>query len=251
MLARLQSLRESATVAHVLPLALFLSISALPAMLAVANPELPWHRQAPEHWIYPIQTLFIGVVLVFFGKHYTFRPWRGLKLAVLLAVVGIAMWITPAWIYERNFTSPEAVLGWLAWLGVEERRDGFNPDLLAAWPGWQTASVVMRFVRLVIIVPLVEELFWRGFLMRYVNAGDRAWQSVPFGEHSWRTFIVVTSLVVVAHQPADYVAAVVWGSLVYYLAVRTRSLGACVTMHAVANLLLGLYVMQTRQWGFW
>lgn len=251
MFARLQILRESATAAHLLPLALFMAISALPAMLAVANPELPWYQQAPEHWIYPIQTLLIGAVLVFFRKHYTFRPWRGLWLAVLLAVVGIAVWIAPAWIYERSFTSPESVPEWLTWLGVVERNEGFNPELLAAWPGWQFASVVMRFVRLVIIVPLVEELFWRGFLMRYVHAGDRSWQSVPFGVHSWRTFFVVTALVMVAHHPADYLAAFVWGTLVYFLAVRTRSLGACMIMHAVANLLLGFYVMQTRQWGFW
>jgi hypothetical protein len=36
-----------------------------------------------------------------------------------------------------------------------------------------------------------------------------------------------------------------------FLCVRTKSLGACVWMHAVANLLLGFYVMKTRQWGFW
>jgi hypothetical protein len=33
--------------------------------------------------------------------------------------------------------------------------------------------------------------------------------------------------------------------------VRTRSLGACVIMHATSNFLLGLYIMMTRQWGLW
>jgi membrane protease YdiL (CAAX protease family) len=37
----------------------------------------------------------------------------------------------------------------------------------------------------------------------------------------------------------------------YFVAVRTKSLGACVFMHAVGNLALGLYVMKTQQWGFW
>jgi hypothetical protein len=38
---------------------------------------------------------------------------------------------------------------------------------------------------------------------------------------------------------------------VYFVAVRTKSLAACVVMHAVANLLLGVYVVSTKQWGFW
>ena len=87
--------------------------------------------------------------------------------------------------------------------------------------------------------------------MRYIAAGERDWKQVPFGEHSWRVYGIVTLLVVLAHHPADYASAFVWGSLVYYLAVTTKSLGSCVVMHAVGNLLLGLYVMNTGQWGFW
>ena len=54
-----------------------------------------------------------------------------------------------------------------------------------------------------------------------------------------------------AHAPVDWTGALGFGTLMYVLAVRSKSLGACVVMHAVANLLLGLYVMWTRQWGFW
>jgi membrane protease YdiL (CAAX protease family) len=35
------------------------------------------------------------------------------------------------------------------------------------------------------------------------------------------------------------------------VAYRTRSLASCVVAHAVTNLLLGLWIMATRQWGFW
>jgi quinoprotein glucose dehydrogenase len=41
------------------------------------------------------------------------------------------------------------------------------------------------------------------------------------------------------------------GALLNVVASRTRSLGACSLAHAVANLLLGLYVLRTGQWGFW
>jgi uncharacterized protein len=58
-------------------------------------------------------------------------------------------------------------------------------------------------------------------------------------------------LVMLAHHPADYAGAFAWGALVYFTAVRTRSLGACVLMHALCNLLLGIYVLKTEKWGFW
>ena len=53
------------------------------------------------------------------------------------------------------------------------------------------------------------------------------------------------------HQPGDYLGALIFGTLMYFLCVRTKSLAACVIMHAIANLILGIYVMKTRLWGFW
>jgi membrane protease YdiL (CAAX protease family) len=54
-----------------------------------------------------------------------------------------------------------------------------------------------------------------------------------------------------AHQPSDYAVCLLWSLLVSLVAVRTRSLGACVIMHATSNFLLGVYIMMTRQWGLW
>lgn len=141
--------------------------------------------------------------------------------------------------------------GWWRWAGIVARNDGFDPDVIDRHSFWWMAAVGMRFLRMVVIVPLVEEIFWRGFLMRYVIAGERPFEAVPFGTHHWKAFVIVTAGVVLIHNPEDYAGALVWGTLMYVLAVRTRSLGACVTMHAVGNLLLGVYVLQTRQWGFW
>jgi membrane protease YdiL (CAAX protease family) len=54
-----------------------------------------------------------------------------------------------------------------------------------------------------------------------------------------------------SHASPDWPAAFVTGALYNLVAIRTRSLTACVVTHAVTNLLLGLWIMQTRQWGFW
>ncbi len=240
-------LRDPATLAHILPFAAFLLLLALPDMLRVDNPELPWFRRAPEQWLYPLQTLVCAGLLLAGRRHHGLAPWHQLGSAVTLGVLGFGIWILPVELFAR--LQPVNPPAWWAWFGLVARTDGFNPADAPA--GWQTAAMAGRLFRLIVVVPLVEEIFWRGFLMRHLNAHGRNWREVPFGSHAWPTFGIVTALVVISHQPADWVAALVWASLVYALAVRTRSLGACVLMHATANALLGAYVLRTGQWGLW
>ena len=248
MLARLLA---PPTAAHVLPLALFMAMNMLPGLFRVQNSELPWHVRAPEHWVYPLQTVLCAVVLFLFRKHYTFKPWRGLGLAVVLGMVGIAVWIAPALLHEHWVQSGAESASWWKWLGLAERTKGFDPMIAKDSALWFSVVVGFRFARMVLVVPFVEELCWRGFLMRFLLAEDGRFEKVPFGTHAWKAFWIVTIAVTVAHNTEDCLGAFVWGSLVYFLAVRSKSLGACVFMHAVGNLALGLYVMKTQQWGFW
>ena len=236
---------QSPAVAHIAPLVLFMLLTESVKFFLVENSALPWYQRAPEHWVYPVQCVIVGAVLLFFRKHYPLAPWRGLPLAAALAAVGIAVWVLPGMLYREGLPS------WCEWLGVVKRDEGFDPSIFEAESSAWWATVLARFFRMVVIVPFVEELFWRGFLMRYVQAGDRDFRTVPFGQHTWKAFGIVTIAVTLIHNPSDYLGAFVWGSLVYFVAVKTRSLGACVFMHAVGNLLLGFYVMQTKQWGFW
>jgi CAAX prenyl protease-like protein len=245
------ALLKSATAAHVLPFAVFLLLNGLTAWLRIENSELPWHQRAPEHWLYPLQTLLCGALLIAYRRHYRLAPWRGLSLALSLGIVGIVLWITPIGLQGWFDATGRPVPALLQSLGVLPRTGGFDPTVLAAWPGWEAAAIGMRFLRLVVVVPLIEEIFWRGFLMRYLTTDEGPWQKMPFGAHRWLSFWIVTLLVMLAHQPQDYAAAFIWGALVYFVAVRTKSLAACVLMHASANLLLGLYIMRSHSWGLW
>jgi CAAX prenyl protease-like protein len=101
------------------------------------------------------------------------------------------------------------------------------------------------------VVALVEELFWRGFLMRFVLKPDGDYWMVPFGKASWVSYLVVTAAVVLIHTQPDWPAAFVWGTLVYGVAVWTRSLLACVVMHGVANFLMGWYALEFGKYGLW
>lgn len=248
MFARLLS---SPTAAHVLPLLLFTLLNALPGLFRVENSELPWHVRAPEHWVYPLQTVICAVVLVLFRKHYTLKPWRGLGLAFVLGIAGIALWIAPSLLREHLVQDGTQPAPWWKWLGLAERTKGFDPMIAADSPLWFSIVVGFRFARMALVVPFVEELFWRGFLMRFLLTEDGRFEKIPFGTHAWKVFGIVTTAVMLIHNTEDWPGAFVWGALVYFVAVRAKSLGACVFMHAIGNLALGLYVMKTQQWGFW
>lgn len=244
-------IRRSPVAAHVVPLAVFMLIGALQPLVGVENLQLAWWRHAPEHWIYPLQTLVAGGLLLAFRSHYQLAPWRSLGWAVGLGMLGIVWWCGPALLYENLAASGTKVPEWMEWLGLAERKDGFDPSLFEGRGAGYAVVVLMRFIRMVVVVPLIEEIFWRGFLMRYVQADGDDFRKVPFGRHDWRTFAIVTGCFMAAHAPVDWAGALGFGALMYWLTVKSRSLGACVVMHAVANLLLGIYVMWTRQWGFW
>jgi CAAX prenyl protease-like protein len=126
---------------------------------------------------------------------------------------------------------------------------GFDPAFFGAngWP--YDLNLGCRFLRLVIVVPLVEEIFWRGFLLRWLIDAD--FTKVPLGTFEWKSFLIVAVLFMLEHAPADWPAAILTGALFNLVAVRTRSLSSCVLVHAITNLLLGIFILRTGQTGFW
>ena len=187
---------------------------------------------SPEYWIYPVQTTFCGALIVWFWREYQFHAARRILFTVAVAFLVFALWIAPQ-----------------VFLGFAPRFIGFDPGIFAGQPAAYWVTVVVRFLRLVVVVPLVEEVFWRGFLLRYLVR--EKFQTIPVGTFSWLSFAVVTIGFGLAHSPADRIAAMMAGALYNGVAYRTKSLASCVLAHAVTNLLLGLWIMKTRQWGFW
>jgi CAAX prenyl protease-like protein len=186
-----------------------------------------------EYWLYPLQTIVCGLLLIRFWRQYAMAAPRRVGIGLAVGVVVFVLWITPQ-----------------AFLGFAARTEGFNP--MAVF-GQQSPlywiSVVMRFVRLAVVVPLVEEIFWRGFLLRYFIRED--FDAVPIGAFSWLSFTIVALAFAFSHSMADWPAAIATGVLYNAVAYWTKSLSTCVLAHAATNLLLGIWIMRTQQWGFW
>ena len=219
--------------ANLAPFLAFLLILGLGEVVAhLGDGRAFWVFNQPRYWVFPLQTVVCAVLLIRGWPYYELRAPKKLLFSVGIGILALLLWIAPQ-----------------EWLGAPQRTDGFDPTFFGA-TGWPyAANLAVRFLRLVVIVPLLEEIFWRGFLLRYLINED--FTRVPFGTFSWLSFGIVTAGFCIEHSPPDYPAAILTGMLYNLVAYRTRSLSSCVLTHAVTNALLGIYVLRTGQWGFW
>jgi len=220
---------KRALAAYVLPMAAFLGLLVLASLLRGVGKGF-W-LVSSEYWIYPVQTFICGGILLWFWREYEFHAPKKIVFTFAISLLVFVCWIAP----QQFF-------------GCGPRTNGFDPELFAGQSAYWT-TVILRFVRLVLVVPLVEEIFWRGFLLRYLI--NEKFHRIPVGTFSWLSFAVVTFGFGFSHLPEDRIAALITGALYNCVAYRTKSLASCVLTHAATNFLLGLWIMKTRQWGFW
>ena len=216
--------------AFALPMMTFIILLGLGSLLRTVGGRF-WFS-ASEFWIYPSQTILCGAVLVWFWRDYRFERPRHVMFSIISGIVVWLIWISPQ-----------------AFFGFDARTSGFNPDIFAAKPSVYWATVALRFMRLAVVVPVIEEIFWRGLLLRFFI--DEDFERVAFGTFSRPSFAIVTVIFALSHSLPDWPAALLTGAIYNGVAYRTRSLASCVLTHAITNLLLGLWIMKTKQWGFW
>lgn len=228
------SSENRALAAYVAPFAAFmLGLALVSGAQAIAPAEgAPFWLSQPIYWVYPLQAIACAVLLAWFWRDYAWGARWHTMAGVAAGLLVLVIWISPQWFF-----------------GAEPRTEGFDPGTFTESPALWWGTVTLRFLRLVVVVPLLEEIFWRGFLLRYLI--KEPFTKVPFGEFSWFSFAAVSVLFGMAHWGPDFIPAVITGVIYNLVAVKTKSLASCVIAHAVTNLGLGIYIMQTGQWGFW
>ena len=196
-----------------------------------------WAFAKPQYWMHPVQVLVCGALLIRWWRFYEWRPPQRVFFTVFIGVLTLVLWVSPlAYLTEQFFPK-------------QARVPGFDPAFFGADGLPYSLNLGIRLFRMVIIVPLVEEIFWRGFLLRWLIDSD--FTKVPIGTFQWKSFSMVALLFMLEHAPADWPAALLTGALFNLVAIRTRSLSSCVLVHAVTNLLLGIYILCTGKTGFW
>jgi hypothetical protein len=207
---------------------------ALYLVLTLAEGQFP---AALYPYVYGAKALLVTVALLVTG-----RTWRreihfdgkALLLGVIAGLLGLGLWL-----------GLDAVTPPLKFLGT---RTAYNPYQEIADPALRAAFLAVRFYGLALMVPVMEEVFWRSFLLRFVTDQDR-WETLPLGAFSATAFVVVALLFGFAHP--EYLAAFAYAALMAGLLRQTRSLFACIVAHAVTNLALGVYVLTTGNWKLW
>lgn len=166
-----------------------------------------------------------------------FRPRRWAATAGLGAAV-FGIWIAPDLLFPgyRNhwiFTNP--VMGQVT-AGLPE------PDRADA------LVLTLRTLRAAVVAPVAEELFWRGWLMRWLIQPNFA--SVPLGAYAPQSFWITAALFAAEHGPYWDVGLVAGVAYNWWM-IRTRGLGDLMLAHAVTNLCLSAYVMAAGRWEYW
>ena len=109
------------------------------------------------------------------------------------------------------------------------------------------ADTIVQLCELVIVVPKIEGVFWRSYLMRYLVSNE--FETVAVKHYTPLSFAVVTIVFTLAHP--ELLAAAIWCAGINLLLYRTKNLWARIVAHAVTNLLLGIYVLATETWELW
>jgi len=186
-------------------------------------------------WIYGITVLLVGGLLAWFWREYgelvaqTWPSGPEIALAVATGVVVFALWI--------HLDAP--------WMTLGSPAASFLPlDAQHAliWP-----LVAVRWVGATLIVPVMEELFWRSFVMRWVQSPQ--FEALLPQRVGLKAVVLSTFVFTLAHTL--WLAAVIAGLAYAWLYVRTGRLWVPVIAHAVTNGALGVWVVATGNWAFW
>ena len=190
------------------------------------------------YWEWPIQTLVVALVcFLTWPKDASFKVsyWF---MSIIVGVVTLLLWIAPEVInpkYRDFFLFSNGIVGHV---GSSLRAEALKSNWVLFW----------RTVRASTVVPVAEELFWRAWLMRWLINND--FQKVPLGAYAPIAFWVTALLFGAEHGPY-WDVGLLTGVIYNFWMLRTKSLGDCILVHAVTNLIMSLYVIKYGQWQYW
>jgi CAAX prenyl protease-like protein len=218
--------RISDDLAYILPMGIFLAFTwaagQWPATYAIC---------------YVLKTIATAIALIVLWRRYTIIRWNAIGLGILIGIVGTFQWIGMQLLLQKHFAF------------FHPSPDAFNPLTHFTNRAEMIAFIAVRLSGAVLVVPVMEELFWRDYLWRQILSPND-FKLAAVGEWAVAPLLIVSGVFATVHGNW-WLTAIVWAMMIGGLLVYTKSLGACIVAHAVTNLLLGIYVLVYHDWAFW
>ncbi len=211
-----------------LPFGLYITLLVLEGLL----PD--WAPGFDVRWLYPVKAGLVALALAVLWRHYVELrsyglPARHLLLSLAVGVVVLVLWV--------NLDA--------GWMLMGEAGEGYNPTDEAGRIDWML--VAFRIAGAALVVPVMEELFWRSFILRWVQQHD--FMNLHPTRIGLKALLIASALFAVEHL--QWLAGLIAGLAYGWLYIRTRNLWAPIIAHAVTNGMLGAYVVATGRWSFW
>lgn len=183
--------------------------------------------------IYIVKSIVVGIILLHYRNKYPeINRSFSLKdagLAIVLGIIVFILWINMTWDF--------AIIG-------SPRNN--NPYTLLSQESFYIA-IFFRIYGSAIVVPVMEELFWRSFVIRWID--NHNFTSVPIGTFSITSFI--TTVLLFGSEHSLWLAGIMAGILYNLLLYFRKSIFLCIIAHSVTNFILAVYVLYSGQWLFW
>lgn len=230
----------------------------VPLFLFLAPGLLADYWPAGRTLLYAVRVLLAGTAVIAYWRRGAYPelheplPGDAALLAGLVGVLVIVVWVALDQYYPQGLAEWKSLLlggGGRAGLRFEHAgklEAGFDPSMTGQIlpPG---LALTFRVIGAVLLVPIIEELLFRSWLMRSLVDTDFA--RVPLGTFTWLSFLATTLVFGLSH--AEWLAGIITGAAFALLLYWRRNLMVCVVCHAVANLTLAIWVLMRGAWGFW
>lgn len=238
---------------HAVPFVLWLGIVLLANMMHIAEgsetEDIKSLNLVSLPMLYAIRTAICVIAL------FICRPWRyysALNVKHILPAIGIGLGVFILWIgLETEFVKsicPSLANLYELWA---VKPFGELREPLEATPYAPSVCGVfmtsIRFIGSAFVISIIEEFFWRGYLLRTARTPD--FLDIDIGQLHLPSFLIVAAIFAIEHNEvlAGFLCGIIYG--LFY--IKTRDIWATAIAHITTNAVLGAYVLATGKYFYW
>jgi CAAX prenyl protease-like protein len=215
-------LLESPLLVRVFPFAIFAALTIFQGRFG----------EASQYWIYALKTVIGAWLLWSVRSRIKEMKWNFSWEAIAIGAGVFIVWVG----LDGHYPT------------IAERTGSFNP--LKTYGEGSALALMFIIVRLLgssLVVPPLEEVFYRSFLYRYLIKAD--FSNIPLGVLNWWAFILAGAIFGLGHF--EWLPGILCAFAYQWLVIRKNRLGDAMTAHAITNFLLALWVVARHAYSFW